>query len=84
MMFVRASRGYPLAATVLFAGRGSLVDNTGLAARGWFVKGWGGGQTNALATVGWPLDAALLADEREYIRPHGSTTRGLLLDDPDE
>src|SRR3954469_13887266 len=69
MMWVRASTGCPLAAMKLFAGRGSLVESAAFACRCWSCRGSGGGQLRVFATIGRPLEAALLPDKREYIRP---------------
>src|SRR3954467_15956783 len=69
MMWVRASMGCPLAATRLVAGLGSLVESSAFAGRCWSCRGSGGGQLRVFAAMGRPLEAALLPDEREYIRP---------------
>src|SRR4051812_30481445 len=69
MMWVRASTGCLLAAKKLFVGRGSLVESAACAGRCWSCRGSGGGQLRVFATIGRPLEAALLPDEREYMRP---------------
>jgi hypothetical protein len=61
-MWIRASTGCPLAATITLARRGSirlLVE--------WAARGAGGGQLLALTTARFaaPDDAARLADVRE-------------------
>src|SRR3954465_9526895 len=73
MMWVRASMGCPLAATKLVAGLGSLVESAAFACWCWSCRGSGGGRLRVFATMGRPLEAALLPDEREYIRPCEST-----------
>src|SRR3954469_18818644 len=65
--------GCPLAATKLVVGRGSLVESAAFAGRCWSCSGSGGGQLRVFAAMGRPLEAALLPDEREYIRPCEST-----------
>src|SRR3954471_23497450 len=65
--------GSPLAATKLVAGLGSLVESAAFAGRCWSCSGSGGGQLRVFAANGRPLEAALLPDEREYIRPFDST-----------
>src|SRR4051812_15468985 len=61
--------GSPLAATKLVAGLGSLVESAAFVGRCWSCSGSGGGQLSVFATIGRPLEAALLPEEREYTRP---------------
>src|SRR3954466_9273574 len=65
--------GLPLAGSSLVAGLGSLVESAAFAGRCWSCSGSGGGQLRVFAAMGQPLEAALLPDEREYIRPCEST-----------
>src|SRR3954464_3792005 len=57
----------------LVAGLGSLVDSAAFAGRCWSCSGSGGGELKVFAANGRPLEADLLPDEREYIRPCEST-----------
>src|SRR3954467_7879670 len=57
----------------LVAGLGSLVESAAFVGRCWSCNGSGGGQLRVFAANGRPLEAALLPEEREYIRPCEST-----------
>src|SRR4051812_38869197 len=58
--------------SILFVGRGSLVESAAFTGRGWSWRGSRDGKLRVFAVVGRPLKAALLPEEWENMRPHKS------------